>query len=326
MSVAPVSLGIAFSLIFLSVARADEPGAADAPSEQPVTGAAGAAAPETNEAPAAPQPQAAPEPQAQPAQQTQAAPEPQPQAAQQQPRFRRWTPEEIARVRAALARQREQVQHRAERKHGDPRARYTLGFDVTAAYRPDVGFERFEGGHWSPRFGIFVGMDLVRINERLAFFAELGGAIDNDESHNLLGSGSSAELSSQTLQLGLGLRWEALSWLSPQVRLSGGASLFQLDVKGTNVAFDTGHATSVLGALGAGFIVHTPARAFESDDGKLASFRLGLLVEAGYALRSSVDFDLRTQSDPRRIEVVDAKLGSLSLSGGYLRFAALLRF
>src|ERR1700712_2428836 len=36
------------------------------------------------------------------------------------------------------------------------------------------------------------------------------------------------------------------------------AALFQLDVNGTNVSFDTGYATSVLGALGAGFVVHTP--------------------------------------------------------------------
>jgi hypothetical protein len=97
-------------------------------------------------------------------------------------------------------------------------------------------------------------------------------------------------------------------------------------VNGTNVSFDTGHATSVLGSLGAGFVVHTPARTFETNEGKLAALRLGLLVEAGYALRSSIDFSLRTKPDPRRIEVIEPSLGSLSLSGGYLRVAAVLRF
>jgi hypothetical protein len=110
------------------------------------------------------------------------------------------------------------------------------------------------------------------------------------------------------------------------VRAWGGASLFQLDVSGTNEAFDSGYATSVFGALGGGFLVHTPPRTFESQSGSLASLQLGLLVEAGYALRSDIDFRLRTQPDPRRIEVIDASLGSLSLSGGYIRFAAVVRF
>jgi hypothetical protein len=241
-------------------------------------------------------------------------------------RFRRWTPEEIARVRDALARQRKQMLSEVHRTPGDPTARFTLGLEISTVYRPDQGFERFELGHWSPRFGIFAAIDIVPLQERLALFAELGAALEHDQSNNLLGAGTSAELSSQTLQLGVGLRWEALPWLSPQVRLSGGASLFQLDVNGASGSFDTGYATSVLGALGAGFILHTPARTFETAEGKLAAFRLGLLVEAGYALRSSIDFSLRTKPDARRIEVIDASLGSLSLSGGYLRFAAVLRF
>jgi hypothetical protein len=325
MTLTRISLGLVFSAVCLSVVHADElavapaTAARTAPDEQ-----AEQPAPVTAVGPGP----AAVEPEGENAPAADAPPPPPPQSTQRPQRFRRWTPEEIARVRGALARQRKQMLTEGRVRHtpGDSRAHFTLGLEVSAVYRPDAGFERFEHDHWSPRFGIFAAIDLVQLRERLALFAELGAALENDESHSLLGPDTSAELSSQTLQLGVGLRWEALSWLSPQLRLSGGASLFQLDVKGTDVSFDTGYATSVLGSLGAGFILHTPARTFESDDGKLAALRLGLLIEAGYALRSSIDFSLRTQPDARRIEVVDASLGSLSLSGGYLRFALVLRF
>jgi hypothetical protein len=229
-------------------------------------------------------------------------------------------------VRAALARQRKQMLTEVPRVPGDARAHFTLGLEISAVSRPDDGFNRFELGKLSPRFGIFAAYDLVPIREQLTLFAELGASFEHDESDNLLGLGTSSELSSQTLHAGLGLRWDPLTWLSPQLRAWGGASLFQLDVNGTNVAFDTGYATSVFGALGAGFVLHTPPRALESDSGGMAALQLGLLVEAGYALRSAIDFRLRTQPDPRRIEVIDASLGSLSLSGAYLRFAAVVRF
>jgi hypothetical protein len=253
------------------------------------------------------------------------APAPQPPPAAPPRRFQRWTPEEIARVRAALLRQRKQMLKEV-RTPGDARAHFTLGVEINEVARPDSGFERFELGKLSPRFGVFLAYDLVPIREQLTLFVELGAGFEHDQSDNLLGLDTSAELSSQTLHAGLGLRWDPLTWLSPQLRAWGGASLFQLDVRGTNEAFDTGYATSVFGALGAGFVLHTPPRTFETNTGSLAALQLGLLVEAGYALRSAIDFRLHTQPDPRRIEVIDASLGGLSLSGAYVRFAAVLRF
>ena len=265
-----------------------------------------------------------------------AAPEPQPSAApaaasrpsaqERQSRFRRWTPEELVRVRAALARQRKAMQAEVKHTPGDAHAHFTVALEVNAISRNDEGWRRFEQGKLSPRFGLSVAYDLVPIHEQLTLLVELGAGLENDESHNLLGLGTSAQLSSQTLHAGLGMRWDPLPWLSPHLRAWGGASLFQFDVRGTSQAFDTAYATSVFGALGAGFLLHTPPRLFESDTGKLAALQLGLLVEAGYALRSDIDFRLRTQPDARRIEVIDASLGSLSLTGWYLRSAVVMRF
>jgi hypothetical protein len=280
----------------------------------PVTTAGPGPAFEPETAPAAPPPTAAPS--------TEQAPQQQPER-----RFRRrWTPEEIARVRDALARQRAAMQAKVKHVPGDPNAHFTLALEASAISRPDEGWRRFEHGKLSPRFGISVAYDLVPIHEQLTLLVELGAGLENEQSYDMLGLGTTSELSSQTLHAGLGLRWDPLSWLSPHVRAWGGASLFQLDISGTSQAFDTGYATSVFGALGGGFLLHTPPRLFESDTGKLAALQLGLLVEAGYALRSAIDFRLRTQPDARRIEVIDASLGSLSLSGWYLRFAVVMRF
>lgn len=313
------------SAVLASIAR-------DALAEGDQVAAAPAAAarpnPEPEAEPPAPVTATGPGPAHQPEAPTPQPPPAPPATAQpQQPRrFQRWTPEEVARVRDALARQRKQMLTEVPRTPGDARAHFTLGFEISGVARRDSGFEHFELGRLSPRFGIFAAYDLVPVREELTLFVELGAGFEHDESQGLLGLGTSADLSSQTLHAGLGLRWDALSWLSPQVRAWGGASLFQLDINGTNEAFDTGYATSVFGALGAGFVLHTPPRTFESRSGGLAAFQLGLLVEAGYALRSAIDFRLRTAPDARRIEVIDASLGSLSLSGAYLRFAAVVRF
>ncbi|HET8937619.1 MAG TPA: hypothetical protein VFN67_29450 [Polyangiales bacterium] len=315
MRLGPVCAGLLFNVVVVSSVLAEDPIAT-----APAAAARPNAEPEAE--PPAPVTAVGPGPAYQPD-----APAPAPAPPEVQPRrFKRWTPEEIARVRAALARQRKEMLAERPRIPGDPHAHFTLGLEISGVARPDTGFDRFELGRISPRFGLFAAYDLVPIREELTLFVELGAGFEHDEADGLLGLGTSGELSSQTLHAGLGLRWDALSWLSPQVRLWGGASLFQLDVSGTNVAFDTGYATSVFGALGAGFLVHLPPRTFESRSGSLASLQLGLLVEAGYALRSDIDFRLRTQPDPRRIEVIDASLGNLSLSGGYIRFALVVRF
>jgi hypothetical protein len=226
-------------------------------------------------------------------------------------------------VRAELAAQRQQRARPRPRPYTPPR--FTGGFEIDVISRPDTGFERFDLGHASPRYGVFFGYDLVQLQPALSLLVELGAGLEHDTSDHLLSATTHGSLNSQTLQLGVGLRWDALRWLAPHLRVWGGASLFQLEIQGTTQTIDPGHATSGFGALGAGFLFHTAPRALEQDDGGLAALQLGLLVEAGYALRSAVDFSLKTKPDPRRIEVLDAGLGSLDLSGPYLRFAAVIR-
>jgi hypothetical protein len=121
------------------------------------------------------------------------------------------------------------------------------------------------------------------------------------------------------------VRWDACTFLAPHLRLAGGASLFELQLDGNNFQ-ESDSAVSGFGSLGAGFLLHTPARSFETRSGKYASLSFGLLLEGGYALRSPVDFALRTVRDQRAIDVVNARLGRLDLSGPYIRTSLVVRF
>ena len=130
MRLSAVWLGFLCAVMSANVARAEELAAApttparpspDEPEEQP------APVTVTGPGPAAFEPEGENEPEAddeEPAQ-----PRPQPR------RFRRWTPEEIARVRAALARQRKQMLSEVHHPPGDPTAHFTLGLEVSAVYR-----------------------------------------------------------------------------------------------------------------------------------------------------------------------------------------------
>jgi hypothetical protein len=82
------------------------------------------------------------------------------------------------------------------RTPGDARAHFTLGVEISGVARPDVGFDRFDLGRLSPRFGLFAAYDLVKIQEPLTLFVELGAGFEHDEANGLLGLGTSGELSS----------------------------------------------------------------------------------------------------------------------------------
>jgi hypothetical protein len=71
---------------------------------------------------------------------------------------------------------------------------------------------------------------------------------------------------------------------------------------------------------------HTPPGVFENRRGNFASFGFGLLVEAGYAVRQSVDLAPARSSASHAIPITQAGLGELALSGPYIRTSLLVRF
>jgi hypothetical protein len=212
---------------------------------------------------------------------------------------------------------------RVYRDAGAPRA---VGLEVSAVFHDDVGFKLFDNSRANTRFGLWLGHDLVTLQRHVILSGELGAAIESIEGSSLFGGSGRLTLDSQTLHAGVSVRWDVMPWLAPHARLWGGASLFQLAFEQPGAAYDTVHATSGFGALGAGVLIHTPARALESASGNLAGLNIGLLLEAGYALRSPIDLALKTKRDARDIQVVDPALGRLDLSGPYIRASLVLRF
>ncbi|MET0387931.1 MAG: hypothetical protein ABW321_18305 [Polyangiales bacterium] len=284
------------------------PSPSPSPSEPPA--AAGAAAP-------------LPSPSAPPAAAGAAAPAPRDTGR------RHWTRDDVARIRAELAAQRAADRARRSRPlprvYGDAGAPWLLGIELTTSFLNDEGFEIFNADRRQTRFGVLGQRDVLTLAPKLIAALELGASFESYEADRLL----ALEMKSQTLHAGVVLRWDALSVLSPIVHAWGGASLFQLDTRSGgpgSADLDVDDAASGFGALGGGLLLHTPARLFESRRGDFSSFGLGLWVEGGYALRSPIDLDLRTQTSARSIRVVDASLGRLSLSGPYLRFALVVRF
>jgi hypothetical protein len=241
-------------------------------------------------------------------------------------------------MRRMLAEQRarrEQMQRAGVRAHerstgprvyGDAGAPWTIGLDITTAFLNDVGFRHFDGRGVRPRFGVFASHDVATLAHKLILAVEVGAAIESADAPGLLGANSQVSLDSQTFHAALDLRWDVLSFLAPQLRASGGVSLFQVDLADQERSYLTEQAASGFGALGAGVLLHTPPRAFETHAGGMSSFGMGLLLEGGYALRSPIDVGLHAKASAREIAVVDASLGRLSLSGAYFRSALLVRF
>jgi hypothetical protein len=257
-------------------------------------------------------------------------------------RPRRWTSSDVARVRMMLEAERvRRGQLRARARdvsrppprpaaavvHGDAGAAIGLGLSVDAIFHHDVGFRLFDQSKANSRLGLWASHDLATLRKRWILSGELGFGVEANDGTGLFDGSVSAHLRSSTFHGAVSVRWDACSIFAPHVRASGGASAIDLELEMSDGPNETDSAVSGFGALGAGFLLHTPARAFENRAGKFASLSLGFMFEAGYALRSPVDFALKSRSaTPRSIEIVSAKLGRLDLSGPYLRTSLVARF
>ena len=252
---------------------------------------------------------------------------------------RRWNAADTARVRLMLEAERARrgrLQSRAGTVpasqpepvvHGDAGAAIGIGLSVDAVFHDDVGFKLFDENKATSRLGLWASHDLATLTKRWIIAGELGFGLEGNDGTRLFSGDGEAHLHATTFHGALSLRWDACAVFAPHVRASGGVSALDLELQlGGGEAKETDHAASGFGALGAGFLLHTPARLFESRAGKVASLSLGVMFEAGYALRSPVEFALKNKGDSRSIEIINAKLGRLDLSGAYLRTSLVARF
>jgi hypothetical protein len=234
--------------------------------------------------------------------------------------------EEARKLRAQReAAEPEQARRRASDR--EAQARYTVALSVDALWSSDDGYALFAEDEVATQLGLWVGADLVQLAPTLVFAAELGFATESQEAVALWSGTMDTQLQSDTFLAGVSLKLPLLSWLVPQVRVSGGVSLLAIELSTTRDGTFEDRAVSPFAALGAGFLLQTPSRQFENRQGQFASLALGLLIEGGYALRAPVDLSLeRTGGAAQPIAVRDASLGELALSGPYVRTSLLVRF
>jgi hypothetical protein len=247
-----------------------------------------------------------------------------------------WTHADVARVRAMLRAQRAgQAQSAAGTSppiamlpaiHGDAGAAIAVSLNIDSIfYYEDAGYDLFAEDDVTPRFGLSIGYDVLAFARDMFLAAELGWGYETEDEHGVL-SRMKTELNTHTFYAGASLRYVLWPWLQPQARLAAGASVldFEAQISGEPRTSDRGVAP--FASLGAGVLLRTPTRSFENHHGELASLSVGLLVEAGYAVRSGVSFQLGEDPGKHAIPVAQASLGELSLSGPYVRTSLVTRF
>ena len=206
----------------------------------------------------------------------------------------------------------------------EARPQFSLALSLDSLFRDDPGYDLFDDNDVSTRFGIWLGYDLVQLAPRTVLAIELFGGGENQE-QAIWGGELQNELDSLTFSAGASLRYALLSWLDPQLRAAAGFSWFAVELDTNETRFED-HAFSGFASLGAGVVLHTPARLFETKSGGFASFEIGFLIEGGYTLQAPVEFALEGDSSASAIALTDASLGELSLAGPYVRSSLLVRF
>jgi len=208
-------------------------------------------------------------------------------------------------------------------------ARIGLGLEIDTVWNTDPGFDLFSDDDVSTQVGVWFSYDLLQITKQLTLAGEVGLGIGGVEDQPREDLDLTWSMSSFKAYLAANLRLRVFPWMFPHLKLAGGALFgtleFQLNdpVPRQTTSEDT---TSPLGTIGAGVSFQTPTRMFESSDGAFASLSLGLLIEAGYTIASSMSMTLKTDRDEDPIENRTAALGELDLSGPYIRTSVLVRF
>jgi hypothetical protein len=211
----------------------------------------------------------------------------------------------------------------------DTRANYAIGLSGDTLFRSERDRLFFGTDDSSTRFGLWAGADLLRLGDYATLGVELGVGTETSRPRDepALTNQLEAELEGNTLLGGVSLRFALLPWLLPQLRIAGGASLFEMEIDVESDGVFVDRAVSPFGSLGAGVLLQTPPGTFTNREGNFGSLSFGMLVEGGYGIRRPIRFELKSKSESvQPIEVIGAELGELKLSGPYLRISLVTRF
>jgi hypothetical protein len=187
-------------------------------------------------------------------------------------------------------------------------------------WNSDPGYDLFDSDNVSHYWGLGASYDVLKLEPRTALVAELGWSANLEELSELYGGAfSSTELSSRRFAVALGVHHRMWTVFGPHVRLSGGLLTWEAHFDGAD-ADEQFEDSGVQGfvRLGAGV---------SGEYSVVPSVAAGVLVEGGYTAAKAANVALRLTHEPEGvISTRTAELGSLSLSGPYLRIAGLVRF
>lgn len=147
-----------------------------------------------------------------------------------------------------------------------------------------------------------------------------------DFRHDQRARSALGELKDNLLVADLTARARAASWLWPQLRAGVGLAVTHIGLNDAAASIklddrDLGAA----GTFAAGVVLRTPARAFETQRGKVASLSLGVLFEGGYTLAQ----DASLSPEPVRggdVRRTSPAAFQAQRSAGFLRIMAVTRF
>jgi hypothetical protein len=222
------------------------------------------------------------------------------------------------------------------RPKGPVESRFNVGLNLDAVWYTRPSYDLFSKKDVAQNTGLSVGY-AVLLHGPLSVVPEIGFGVDSQSTSGLYaGAIQSTTLDTKRFYGGVSVRYALLSFLDPHARLAGGASVIDATIAPGAGDAATGAASvapsltdtkaSPFASLGAGFTLHTPAAALETNRGALRSLVFGVAVEGGYVLAKSVDLAPSPEHPSGRIRTVDAPLGTLERSGPYFRASIVARF
>ena len=190
------------------------------------------------------------------------------------------------------------------------------------------GYHLFSNDDRAWRIAVGIGYDLMKLPQHWVLAVEAGYV--GEPYHGIdatPASGSfTGHLSASTVTLGSSIRWAMTPWLAPYGRVGFVVSRVAMDLDAQSLQTSNGTSSGSSWALhnwtegallGAGAMVSMPPQ------NRVA---VGLLLEGGVWLQSSVEMQLQRDLPSGAIATSGAVVGNLENTGPYLRIAGVLRF
>ncbi len=203
-------------------------------------------------------------------------------------------------------------------------APWRVSVEVGGRWHHDRGLDAFSTTRAPAAFGLSVARDVARFGDRTALAVDLNW--NNAVLEGQLREALQTRMTVHSMSAGLTVRWRLLWWLEPYGRLAAGATYSDLTLtpeQSTSGAL-TGDAWAFMASAGAGVQVTTGRF--------LGPLRLVVGLEGGYQMALDQGMSVRQQrlmddaAEADRLPAADTSLGSVNLSGGYLRWMLGLRF